>query len=80
MQYPEQLLRARERDREREREGEGEGGARLLEKFDTAFGPLKENGMSLLNGATSESEQRGESRTGSGRSERQRTAPGSGGR
>lgn len=29
-------------------------GAWLLEKFDPAFGPLKENGMSLLNGAVSE--------------------------
>lgn len=41
MQYPEQLLRTQE-------------GAWLLEKSDPAFGPLKENGMSLLNGAMRE--------------------------
>lgn len=33
----------------------GEGGGGLLEKFDPAMGPLKEYGMSLLNGAQSES-------------------------
>lgn len=41
MQYPERLLHS-------------QVGARLLEKFDPAFGPLKENGTSLLNGAMSE--------------------------